>query len=79
MGDELTPAQIPEVFQHVTGKTTRFIEMPVEQVRSFDPEMGNMFAWFNQSGYQADIAALHQLHPPLKTLETWLKQSGVLA
>jgi hypothetical protein len=35
-----------------------------------------MFAWFNQSGYQADIAALRQLYPSLKTLEAWLKQSN---
>ncbi len=75
-GDELTPAQITEVFQRVLGKPMRFIEVPVEQLRRVDPELGNMFAWFNQSGYQADIAALRQLYPPLKTLEAWLKQSN---
>ncbi len=75
-GDELTPAQITEVFQHVLGKPLHFIEVPVEQLRRVDPELGNMFAWFNQSGYQADIAALRQLYPPLKTLEAWLKQSN---
>lgn len=75
-GDELTPAQIADVFQRVFGKPLRFTEVSVEQLHSFDPELGNMFAWFNQSGYQADIAALRQLDPSLKTLEEWLKQSN---
>jgi uncharacterized protein YbjT (DUF2867 family) len=75
-GDELTPAQITDVFQRNLGKPMRFIEVPVEQLRSVDPELGSMFAWFNQSGYQADIAALRQLYPSLKTLEAWLKQSN---
>jgi uncharacterized protein YbjT (DUF2867 family) len=78
-GDELTPVQITEVFQRVLGKPTRFIEVPVEQLRRVNPEIGSMFAWFNQSGYQADITALRQVYPPLHTLETWLKQSTLLA
>jgi uncharacterized protein YbjT (DUF2867 family) len=76
-GDELTPAQILDTFERVFGKPMHFIEVPVEQVRSFDPEMGNMFAWFNQFGFRADIPALRQLYPPLKTLETWLKQANL--
>jgi uncharacterized protein YbjT (DUF2867 family) len=75
-GDELTPVQITEVFQRVLGKPMRFSEVPVEQLRRVDPERGKMFAWFNESGYQADIAALLQLYPPLKTLEEWLKHSN---
>jgi uncharacterized protein YbjT (DUF2867 family) len=75
-GDELTPVQIAEVFQRVLGKPVRFIEVPVEQLRRVNAEMGSMFAWFNQSGYQADIAALRQLYPALKTLEAWLKHSN---
>jgi len=74
-GDELTSAQITDVFQRVSGKPMRFSEVPVEQLSGVDPELGNMFSWFNQSGYQANIAALRQLHPSLKTLEAWLKQS----
>jgi uncharacterized protein YbjT (DUF2867 family) len=78
-GDELTPVQITEVFQRVLGKPTRFTEVPVEQLRRVNPEMGSMFAWFNESGYQADIAALRQLYPSLKTLEAWLKQSNLFS
>jgi uncharacterized protein YbjT (DUF2867 family) len=75
-GDELTPSEIAETFQRVTGKQTRFVELPVEQLRSFDPESGNMFAWFNESGYQADLLDLRQIHPHVKNLETWLKEAG---
>lgn len=74
-GDELTPVQITEVFQRVLGKLTRFIEVPVDQLHQVNPEKGKMFAWFNESGYQANIPTLRQLYPPLKTLEVWLKHS----
>jgi hypothetical protein len=30
-------------------------------------------AWFNASGYQADIPALRRLYPGLRTLESWLR------
>jgi hypothetical protein len=41
-------------------------------LRSFDAESANMYEWFNQSGGQADIPALRQLHPELLTLDAWL-------
>jgi uncharacterized protein YbjT (DUF2867 family) len=78
-GEELTLAEIAESIERVTGKPTRFVELPLEQLRRFDAETAMMHEWFNQSGYQADIPALRQLHPDLLTLEAWLKQSGVLS
>jgi hypothetical protein len=37
-----------------------------------------MFAWLNQSGFQADIPALHRDYPevPLTSLEEWLRREG---
>ncbi|GHP00531.1 NmrA family transcriptional regulator [Reticulibacter mediterranei] len=78
-GEELTIAEIAESIERVTGKPTRFVELPLEQLRSFDAETAMMYEWFNQSGYQAAIPALRQLHPDLLTLEAWLKQSGMLS
>ncbi len=78
-GDALTPSQIAESIEHATGKPTRFVELPGEQLRSFDAESANMYEWFNQSGYQADIPALRELHPELLTLDAWLRQADWLA
>lgn len=72
-GDALTPLEMAERVERTTGKATRFVELPLEQLRSFDAETGNMYAWFNQSGYQADLPALQKLHPELLTLEAWLR------
>ena len=39
-------------------------------------DMDVMIAWFNEKGYEADIAALRKAYPSLMTLETWLHQDG---
>ena len=38
-GDELTITQTVEVFSRVIGRPVQFIEMPLEQARSFDPNL----------------------------------------
>ena len=75
-GDSLTMPQVADAFTRVTGQPVRFVELPLEQVRSFNAEMGDMMAWFNEHGYSADIAALRRLHPGLLTFETWLQQTN---
>lgn len=72
-GDELTPPEIAQAFEDVLGHPVAFVEQPIEQVRSFAPEMALMFEWFNTNGNQADIPMLRTLHPQLKTLHQWLR------
>lgn len=74
-GDELTPLQIAEALGRGLGQSVSFVEMPIEQVRSFDKESAKMFEWFNESGYQADIPALRTLHPGLLTFEQWVAKT----
>jgi uncharacterized protein YbjT (DUF2867 family) len=75
-GDELTLPQIAEVYTRQLNQPVQAVSLPLEQVRSFDPEMAIMFEWFNTSGYQADIKAIRALYPPLLNFESWLKQSS---
>jgi hypothetical protein len=35
-----------------------------------------MYRWFNEVGYEADLAALRSLRPELLTLEAWLRKTG---
>jgi uncharacterized protein YbjT (DUF2867 family) len=72
-GDSLTMLQVAETWARVTGEPMRFVEVPLEQIRSANPENASMLAWFNASGYQADIPALRRLYPGLRTLESWLR------
>jgi hypothetical protein len=41
-------------------------------------EFYQMFRWFNEEGFRADIPALRKAYPevPLMSLETWLRQEG---
>ncbi len=75
-GDEMTMVQASEIFSRVMGRPVRFVEMSIEQVRSFSEDLALMFQWFNEKGFQADIPALRGLHPQLMTLETWLRKTG---
>lgn len=72
----MTMPHAAEVFSRVLGRPVRFVEMPIEQVRSFSEDLALMFQWFNEKGFQADIRALRFLHPQLMTLETWLRKTG---
>jgi uncharacterized protein YbjT (DUF2867 family) len=76
-GDALTPLEMAQHLEHATGKPTRFVELPLEQLRSMDAQTAIMYDWFNQSGYQADLPALQKLHPALLTFEAWLRNTDV--
>ncbi|MBI3670359.1 MAG: NmrA/HSCARG family protein [Acidobacteria bacterium] len=75
-GDEMTMPQAAEAFSRVMQRTVRFVEQPIEQVRSFSPEAAIMFEWFDQKGYAADIQGLRALYPALMNFERWLQKSG---
>jgi uncharacterized protein YbjT (DUF2867 family) len=73
-GDSLTMPQVAETMTRVTGQPVHFVEVPLEQVRAFSEENATMFAWFNEHGYEADIAALRRLHPELMTFDQFLRR-----
>lgn len=80
-GDGLTEEQIAETFSRVTGRPVELLRLPHEQLEaSLDPYMREellaMWQWFDEEGYHADINALRRFYPPLKTLESWLYETG---
>ena len=76
-GDELTMPQTAEMFSRVTGRGVEYYQVPWDQ---FEEQMGEevtvMYRWFNDMGYEADIAALRQEHPELTTFERYLRSHG---
>jgi uncharacterized protein YbjT (DUF2867 family) len=79
-GDSLTGPQIADVFGQVCGLPARFRQVPIEQVRAFDPEVARMFEWMDTwasgesgPGNQPDFERLRAAHPRLMTLQTWLQ------
>jgi uncharacterized protein YbjT (DUF2867 family) len=76
-GDEQTMPKIAETFGRVIGKQISYYQVPWDQ---FEEQMGEeyavMYRWFNDVGYEADIAALRQQYPELITFERYLRSHG---
>jgi uncharacterized protein YbjT (DUF2867 family) len=75
-GDDLTMVGIAEVLNRVTGHAVRFSEMPIEQARSFDPNLASLCEWLTTHSIGADLPALRALYPKLQTFEVWLTRRG---
>ena len=78
-GSELTNVQAAKVFSRVLGKPVKFQRIPLPLVRLLlGKEFHEMFRWFNDAGYQADIPGLRRAYPEihLHTLEEWLRMEG---
>ena len=76
-GDEKTMPEIADTFSRVIGRQVDYFQVPWDQ---FEEQMGEeyavMYRWFNDYGYEADIAALKKEHPGLVTFEQYLRSHG---
>ena len=78
-GSELTNPETAEVLTRVLGKPVKFQQLPMPLVRLvLGKEFYQMFRWFNQEGFKADIRDLRRRYPDarLQTLEEWLRNEG---
>ena len=78
-GSELTNPETAETFSRVLGRPVRFRQLPMPLVRLvLGKEFHQMFRWFNQEGFKADIKELRSRYPEvrLQTLEEWLRSEG---
>jgi uncharacterized protein YbjT (DUF2867 family) len=73
-GDVLTGPEIAEVFGRAYRLPARFWQLPIEQLRAFDPEVAAMFDWFDRrTGNGPDLSALRTLYPGLLRLADWVR------
>jgi uncharacterized protein YbjT (DUF2867 family) len=77
-GSELTDPQAAEVFSRVLGRRVRYRRLPLPAARLIGKELYEMYRWFNQGGFEADIPALRRDYPEihLRSLEEWLREQG---
>ena len=78
-GSELTNSEAAKIFSRVLGKPVKFQKLPLPLVRIvLGKEFYQMFRWFNESGYQADIPGLRRKYPEVRlySLEEWLRTEG---
>jgi uncharacterized protein YbjT (DUF2867 family) len=76
-GDEQSMPEIAETFARVIGREVSYYQVPWDQ---YEEQMGEeltvMNRWFNDVGYEADIAALRQEYPELTSFERYLRSHG---
>jgi uncharacterized protein YbjT (DUF2867 family) len=76
-GDELTMSEFAGTFSRVLGRNVDYFQVPWND---FEKQMGEestvMYRWFNDYGYEANIAALKDEYPGLASLEQYLRAHG---
>jgi uncharacterized protein YbjT (DUF2867 family) len=72
-GDELSMAELAQVFSRVTGHEVRYVQVPWDEFEAqAGRETGQMFRWFQDVGFHIDIPAVRGEYPKLTTFDRWL-------
>ena len=74
-GDELTMPEAAAQLSKLTGRSIQFRGFPLEQAEAaMGHDLATMFRWFNEVGYQINVAGLKQtFRIPLTTFAEWSK------
>lgn len=75
-GDELTEPQVAEMFTKVIGRPVTLTAPTGGWGNASEEEMKAAYEFFNGEAYDADIAALRNLHPGLLRFEEYLRKNG---
>jgi len=76
-GDKRAMEDIAAAFGQVIGRPVQYVQMPWEQFQATaGEEQTKMLRWFEDVGYDADIAAVRREHPALLDLESYLRRAG---
>ncbi|HEY2900473.1 MAG TPA: NmrA/HSCARG family protein [Polyangia bacterium] len=77
-GQQLTNIEAAGIFGRVMDRTITFKKIPPLVIRLFMRELRPMFTWFNDAGFNADVAAVRRQFPEVqwKGLEDWLWSEG---
>ena len=74
---DMTMTEITTAFSHVLGKPVQYQQIPFE---AFEQQAGEevtiMYRWFEDVGYEADLAALKREFSKLSDFESYLRNRG---
>jgi len=74
-GDEVSMMRVADLLTRVAGHRVTYVQVPWDQFRAnAGEEMTRMYKWFEDVGYDVDIAALRRELPSLSTLEQVLRR-----
>ncbi len=72
-GDEMSMAEFVHALARASGRDVRYEQVPWDAFEAqAGEEMTAMLRWFEDDGYQVDVAALRAEHPSLSTLDEYL-------
>lgn len=77
-GDALTPVQIAAAMSEATGRDIRYVQIPLDELRAFSPEIARAFEKMNsgEAFTTVDLPRLRRAHPALLDFTTWLREEG---
>jgi uncharacterized protein YbjT (DUF2867 family) len=61
--DEVMGAEQAKILSQATGRKIGYVELPLEQVRSFSEELALLWAWADEVGHNVDIEQLRRDYP----------------
>jgi uncharacterized protein YbjT (DUF2867 family) len=73
--DEVSPNEVNEILSRVTGRKLTYQGYPTSVLREQNADFADMFDFFNNVGYSADIPALRRDYPSIgwHSFEAWAK------
>lgn len=75
-GADLSMTEIAEAFSRASGREVRYQQAPWDQFeQQVGHEMTVMYRWFEEKGYNIDIAAVREHYPELTSFQRWLDQN----
>lgn len=77
VGDELTQPEADAIFRKVIGKPMPIGPCVIANTVKFvlRDTAGDMFRWFEDSGYGGDVEACRGTYPYLKNFEAWIEEN----
>ena len=74
-GDALTGEEAAAIVSKVTGREVHYAGFPPDVLRAQSAELALMFAWFDRTGYAADIERLRRDFPEVQwhPFEAWAR------
>jgi uncharacterized protein YbjT (DUF2867 family) len=76
-GDERTLPDYARAIAADLGRPVDYVQIPWETLRAQSEDLYRMYDFFVREGYGADIGALRDIHPELKTFDGWLAEGGL--
>jgi uncharacterized protein YbjT (DUF2867 family) len=74
-GDGRTIGEVAETFGRVIGRPVQYVQVPWEDFRAAaGEEYHQMYRWFQDVGYEANIPEVRELYPRLTDFEQYLRK-----